>query len=90
VSTERKRKAGSGELDRLKQHIHVHHQQQAASAMYVGNVKAQLTRATYQVQSFQHAMGLQERQLEQQIVVAHVKDIEVKETNADIENMMQR
>jgi hypothetical protein len=53
--------------------------------MYVGNVEAALTRASYQVQSFQHAMGLKERQLEEQIVVAHVKYIEVKETKADME-----
>jgi hypothetical protein len=32
-------------------------------------------------------MGLKERQLEQLIVVAHVKDIEVKETKADMERM---
>jgi hypothetical protein len=37
------------------------------------------------VQSFQHALGLKERQLEQKSVVTHVKDIEVKETKADME-----
>jgi hypothetical protein len=87
VSTERKRKAGSGELDRLKQQVNVHQQQQAASAMYVGNIQAQLTCAVYQVQSFQHTMGQHERQLEQQIVVAHVKDIEVKKKEADMEQI---
>jgi hypothetical protein len=85
VSNERKRKAGSGELGRLNHQVHDHIQQQADCTMYVGNVEAALTRAAYQVQSFQHAMGLKERQLEQQIVVVHVKDIEVKETKADME-----
>jgi hypothetical protein len=78
VSNERKRNAGSGELDRLNQQVHNHQQQQAASVMYVGNVEVALTRAAYQVQSFQHAMVINERQLEQQIGVAHVKDNEVK------------
>jgi hypothetical protein len=90
VSNESKRKADSGELDQWKQQTHDHQQQQAAtvvSCTYVGNVEMALTRVAYQVQSFQHAMGLKERQLEQQIVVAHVKDIEVKETKADMEQM---
>jgi hypothetical protein len=64
-----------------------HKQQQADCAMHVGNVEAALTRAAYQVQSFQHAIRLKERHLEQQMFVAHVKDIEVKETQADMEQM---
>jgi hypothetical protein len=62
----RERQAGSGELDRRKQQIHDHQQQQqqaatVVSCTYVGNVEMALTRAAYQVQSFRHAMGLEER-----------------------------
>jgi hypothetical protein len=57
--------------------------------MYVGNIQAQLTRTAYQAQSFKHMMGQQEanqkRKLEQYFVVAHVKDIEVKQTKAGME-----